>query len=262
MSGVNGYQSEPSTDEWWNLCFWEGGSYCEGGGPQYRDPSLNNHGSDLVPGQTMEGTDYVAHGGVMFYIATCLEFCWADGWPVEEDSQLKTVTPQQSQSCGDTEKDTIINEYRPGVVYSTGVSPIPSCADIQNHSSSYQYLTNFTWGELNGGFMEGNPHTGYGIIRGAAGDGLQTTRTNYGLAIYVSSGYRCPHGNNPLPDSSDTSLHMHGRAIDMYKWGGHTAPYWSEAEFNALKAAADLTMPVESFGWDRYPSTRQYHAAW
>jgi len=44
----------------------------------------------------------------------------------------------------------------------------------------------------------------------------------------------------------------------MFKNASHT---WTETEFNVLKAAADVTNPVESFFWNPYPD-RHYHAAW
>lgn len=162
--------------------------------------------------------------------------------------------------CND-ERDTMANEYKPGVVYPNGVSPEPACTDFEQHDSGYQYLTNFTWGELNGGFAAGNPHTGYGMIQSGLATGLQTTRTNYGMAIYLSSGYRCPHGNNSIPGASATSHHMRGRAVDLYNWGGQAAPYWSEQEFNELKAVADQTNPDESFSYTAY-TDRHYHVAW
>jgi len=190
----------------------------------------------------------------LFYVG-----CWACAQQTFVTQASQVIQVPQNQGCGD-ERDTMINEYRPGVVYQNGVSPIPGCSDIEYHSSGYQYLTNFTWGELNWNWGQGNPHTGWGIIHAGAANGLQTTRNNYGQAIYVSSGYRCPHGNASIP-GDDNSHHMRGRAIDMYKWGGNVAPYWSEAEFNALKDIADNTMPVESFPYTEYPD-RHYHAAW
>jgi hypothetical protein len=51
---------------------------------------------------------------------------------------------------------------------------------------------------------------------------------------------------------------MQGTAADLYA----ASQAWTEAEFNLLKAAADLTSPVESFDWDEYPSDRHYHVAW
>jgi hypothetical protein len=51
---------------------------------------------------------------------------------------------------------------------------------------------------------------------------------------------------------------MHGRAVDLYS-ASHP---WTQAEFNLLKAAADLTMPAESFSWNTYPNDRHYHVAW
>jgi len=89
-------------------------------------------------------------------------------------------------------------------------------------------------------------------------DGLEATRTNYNRGgIRLSSGYRCPHGNDAV-DGVANSLHMQGRAADMYS-ADHP---WTEEEFDLLKAAADATNPVQSTDWDEYPNDRHYHAAW
>ena len=96
------------------------------------------------------------------------------------------------------------------------------------------------------------------MIKAALTSALETTYTNYNRgAITITSGYRCPHGNNSIPGASGTSLHMHGRAADM-----KSASYaWTETEFNLLKAAADDTNPFESFSWAEY-TDHHYHASW
>lgn len=163
--------------------------------------------------------------------------------------------------CGD-ERDTMVREYLPGEVYAGGVSPRPNCSELEQHSTGYQYTTHFTWEDWNGGFSNGNPHTEFGLIRDALRTAVEAGRTIYGYAIYMSSGYRCPHGNASLPDSSPTSYHMQGRAADLYRWGGQYAPYWSEEQFNELKAIfeAESPGPVESFSYTKY-SNRHYHVA-
>jgi Peptidase M15 len=95
------------------------------------------------------------------------------------------------------------------------------------------------------------------MIRAALTTGLETTRTNYNRGgIRLTSGYRCPHGNANVGGVVN-SLHVHGRAADMYS-ADHT---WTETEFNLLKAAADATGPIESFTWTEYDD-HHYHAAW
>lgn len=164
--------------------------------------------------------------------------------------------------CGG-ERDVMTNEYSPGVVYPAGVSPKPQCSEFEQHSAGHQYSTHFTWGEWNGGFADGNPHTEYGLIGSAVRDAVEAVRTIYGYPIYLSSGYRCPHGNASIPGASSTSHHMRGRAADLYRWGGQGSPHWSEEEFNELKAVAEghWPPPDESFAYDTY-SDRHYHVAW
>jgi len=116
---------------------------------------------------------------------------------------------------------------------------------------------NFSWSELNGGFTDGNPHPPWGMVTQTLIDKLEATRTNYNRGgIRLSSGYRCPHGNR-IVGGKPESHHIYGRAADMF-----SASYtWTEDEFNRLKAAADLTNPLESFFWNTYDD-HHYHAAW
>jgi hypothetical protein len=151
------------------------------------------------------------------------------------------------EGCGD-ERDNIIEEYRGGQVAWT-----PGCGDFASGGGA----PHFSWSELNGGFTNGNPHTPWGIVTSGLTNGLETTRTNYARGgIRLSSGYRCPHGNANV-GGVQQSLHMHGRAGDMFS-SEHS---WTEAEFTLLKEAADLTGPVESLHWHTY-TDRHFHAAW
>lgn len=167
-----------------------------------------------------------------------------------------------SPSCGG-ERDVMANEYSPGVVYQAGVSPAPNCSEFDEFSPGHQYTAHFTWSEWNGGFADGNPHTQFGLVTPALRDAIEAIRTIYGFPIYMSSAYRCPHGNASIPGASSTSHHMRGRATDLYRWGGQSAPYWSEEEFNELKAIAEghWPPPDESFSYDTY-GDRHYHVAW
>jgi hypothetical protein len=154
-----------------------------------------------------------------------------------------TILPQ----CDD-ERTNMIEEYRAGQVAWT-----PACSDFANSGGS----AHFSWNELNGGFSNGNPHSPWGIVKAALTTGLENTRTNYNRGgILLSSGYRCPHGNANV-GGVQQSLHMHGRAADMFS-ADHA---WTEAEFALLKQAADLTNPSESFSWSTY-TDHHYHAAW
>lgn len=47
----------------------------------------------------------------------------------------------------------------------------------------------------------------------------------------------------------------------MYQWGGNVPPYWSQAEFDALRMIAQQTNYVESFLYNQY-ADHHYHAAW
>jgi hypothetical protein len=169
---------------------------------------------------------------------------------------LEEYEQVQVPLCGDV-RDVIRQEYDPGVVYSNGVTPKPGCGDVTSSGGT----TNFGWGELNDQWSGGSGHSPWGWIQSSLTTGLEATRTNYGAAIYLSSGYRCPHGNLGVGGVTN-SHHMRGRAADMYRNAAHT--WQNEAEFNVLKAAAEATnpMPIESFDYNTYPNDHHYHAAW
>lgn len=126
----------------------------------------------------------------------------------------------------------------------------PSCDDIEHHTSGHQTATNFTWGELNGYFQEGNPHSsnggGWGWVQSALPSGLQALRNDwaaaslggvYGPAVPLSSGYRCPHGNASIPNASNTSWHMAGLAADIsVRRIAQRHPNWGS--FNAAQKEA------------------------
>ncbi|WP_419950102.1 D-Ala-D-Ala carboxypeptidase family metallohydrolase [Candidatus Palauibacter sp.] len=148
--------------------------------------------------------------------------------------------------CGDV-RDTITTEYE-----DYGVTFRPTCWDFVSTGGG----ANFTWKELNGGFSNGNPHKpwGLGSVNTTLLPGLQATRRIYGHAIVVTSGYRCPHGNQDaggVPQSN----HMEGIAADMRSvWSR-----WSKAEFNVLKEAARdangrpmITDDGSEITWDTY----------
>lgn len=154
--------------------------------------------------------------------------------------------------CSGGENDartTMLREY-----LDFNVNWRPSCADFANSGGS----AHFSWAELNGQFSQGNPHEPWGIIVPGVLAGLESTRTLYNRGgIRVTSGYRCPHGNNSLPGSAAQSYHMQGRAVDIYSLN-HP---WTEEEFNLLRDAAADTGTVELFLWTTY-ADRHLHVAW
>ncbi len=162
---------------------------------------------------------------------------------------LLKYTIQFSAACADT-VHTIIGEYT-----TFQVNLQPTCADFANAGGT----TNFSWSELNGGWSTGNPHQPWGMVRQGLTGGLEATRTNYNRGgIRLSSGYRCPHGNQAVGGVVN-SLYMHGRAADMYS-ADHP---WTQQEFDRLRRAAGKTNPppLELFQWTTYVD-HHLHAAW
>jgi uncharacterized protein YcbK (DUF882 family) len=95
------------------------------------------------------------------------------------------------------------------------------------------------------------------MISSSLTSGLEATRSNFGAAIYLSSGYRCPHGNKDV-GGVDNSYHMHGRAGDMFDDSSHS---WTEAEFDAL--VEDVASGTVELIDDYYYYTDHHlHAAW
>jgi hypothetical protein len=153
--------------------------------------------------------------------------------------------------CTDEEIRTMIAEYE-----TFEVDLRPTCGDFANTGGT----THFSWSELNGGWAQGNPHQPWGMVRLALTNGLEATRTNYNRGgIRLTSGYRCPHGNDAV-GGEPLSRHMHGQAADMYS-ADHP---WTEQEFNLLRRAAARTRPrpFELLFWESYPEDRHLHAAW
>jgi hypothetical protein len=156
-------------------------------------------------------------------------------------------------ACHDTVR-TLRAEYP---VY--GATPQPACAAFATGGGS----THFAWWELNGSWSTGNPHRTWGLIGQGLLRGLEDTRANYARGgILLTSGYRCPHGNAGLAGAARNSLHVHGRAADMYSadYGGRN---WTSTEFDRLRLAASETVPapVQLFQWSTY-ADHHLHAAW
>jgi hypothetical protein len=124
----------------------------------------------------------------------------------------------------------------------------PACWQFTASGGTYY----FTWHELNGGFADGNPHRPYGLIQPVLASGLDLIRVRHGRAIYMSSGYRCPHGNDDAGGVSD-SAHMYGRAADLFDWAGrwNADVEWDFEAFQALRQIAIQT-GASALQWDSY----------
>ena len=77
----------------------------------------------------------------------------------------------------------------------------------------------FNWNELNGHWSDGSEygkHNPYGVFDTNLLNNIDNIRKEYGKAIKISSGYRCPQGNTDAgSEYPTTSKHMFGHAIDM-----------------------------------------------
>jgi hypothetical protein len=145
-----------------------------------------------------------------------------------------------------------VAEYTDPVYGSDGF--YPTCDEFTNTGGT----AHFSWSELNGHFLQGNPHSPWGLVSQALENRLEATRANYDRGgIRLTSGYRCPHGNYSIPDAVIQSRHTHGRAADMFS-SDHA---WTEEEFELLRSAAATTGPIELTQWTTY-NDRHLHAAW
>jgi hypothetical protein len=167
--------------------------------------------------------------------------------------------------CDDLRSDLnqeYVDTYSGGSVYFAS-GYLPNCEQWDGGWKQSGGSANFMWPELNDNWTGGgNPHEPWGIVTAGLLTGLEATRTNYNRGgILLSGAFRCPHGNAAVGGVFN-SMHVHGRAADMYS-ADHGGRNWDEAEFNLLRNAAMSTTPapVESLLWTTY-ADHHYHAAW
>ena len=162
-------------------------------------------------------------------------------------------TVDREPVCGEPEVDEIYREYRDDRYGST---IRPECEDFSDSGDSMQ----FTWDELNGKYspttvVRGNPHLPWALVTQGLKDGLDHIASNYADfdGILLTSGYRCPHGNQAV-NGAQNSYHTRGRAADLWRNG------WTRTEFDAVAQIADQLNPIERFSYDRY-SDHHLHVA-
>lgn len=178
--------------------------------------------------------------------------------PCGSSAPSNEIVLQVSRDCGD-DRDLIIDEYRTR----PEIGWVPSCSDFSTIGGNT--AEGWTWDVLNGGWKaDGNPHSvsRFGIIGPNVLSGLLATRVAYGSSINVTSGYRCPAGNQ-VAGGVYNSNHIFGYAIDMYG-NGVSRQAWSTdpTEYDTLRrlavshGAVDANLP-----WTFY-SDHHLHVAW
>jgi hypothetical protein len=194
---------------------------------------------------------------------TAFSYVWIGSWAnaawhaYDHSDRPFTIS---SDGCGD-ERDAIIDEYRTrGVPWTAGVAgSLPTCGDFATAGGS----AHFTWHQLH--HAPGSGHRPLGIVKQVLWEGLEKTRVEYGTGpdagITITSGYRCPHGNELVYASLGlpvyaASRHQHGEAVDMKP----TTRPWNENEWirlrnAALKAGATWIEPYED-------APSHVHAQW
>ncbi len=130
-------------------------------------------------------------------------------------------------------------------VYS--INTQPSCGSFANSGGS----EHFSWSQLNGGFSTGNPHSPWGMVSQSVKTGLDYIVNNYNnfSGIYLTSGYRCPHGNANV-GGSPTSSHMSGYAAHIQRPGWTKEEYEMVAE--VVKDAGGRSLPYSTDPADRH----------
>lgn len=128
-------------------------------------------------------------------------------WKVEDDTvvlfRYYTPAPRSDwraacSSSGD-DRERLILEYP-----AYGLTYLPTCAEFTQTSRAQS----FTFNEL-------APNYSWAILRDELFTGADSTRTSYGSALTVNSGYRSPSHNASIPRSSTSSRHMFGDAVDF-----------------------------------------------
>ena len=116
----------------------------------------------------------------------------------------------------DPEVQTLIDQY------TNHRCTVPSASDFTD-SAHYVNPGHFTFDELR------DPNYQHAIIKDSLRNGLEATRTNYGSAITVTSGYRSPDTNAGTAGSASCSDHCYGTAADLSirnSSGAHDCSIW------------------------------------
>ena len=152
---------------------------------------------------------------------------------------LLAETVDRERVCGEQEVDEIYREYRDDQ-YGSNIRP--GCEDFSDSGDS----THFTWSQLNGGFTNGNPHRSWGMVAQRLKNALDHIASNYANfdGILLTSGYRCPHGNQNV-GGVPHSYHTHGTAADLLRAG------WDESEFDRVSTLAK-GLGAETLEFDTY----------
>lgn len=202
---------------------------------------------------------------------------WLDNGEIISVTVLSCRRPGGGNSC-DPEKREIIAEYD-NPRWPVAERATPRCNDIDHNGDG---TTHFSWAELNGYFQRGNPHTEYGWVQPSLKSGLEALRTawgestvrrtnGYSVALPVTSGYRCPHGNTQV-DGEPSSWHLEGRAADIStrtiagispKWNRMTSSQRAEIRilYNHLTVLAREKGARDLQPFSKYDD-RHFHAAW
>ena len=119
----------------------------------------------------------------------------------------------------------------------------PSCFDFQTGGGTL----NFTWDEFMGGWQDGTEygaHRPFGIMDPFVMNAVQLLRDWYGGPIVLTSGYRCPQGNQDV-GGVPGSLHMDGAAVDI-STGCNQNYYFTLANYAAN------SLGLSPYGWGIY----------
>jgi hypothetical protein len=147
-----------------------------------------------------------------------------DGYYCPESGGTEFTGGSPGGYCGPT-VDSLVAEYTTGPHAPDNFTGVTCDIFSQSGGSAH-----FSWSELNGGWSGGNEHPPWGLIRPTLLSNLESARTTFNTAIYLSSGFRCPNGNASV-GGVPNSYHLQGRAADMYSTSSHS---WTQAQFDSL----------------------------
>ena len=174
---------------------------------------------------------------------------------------LRGVGNQANADC-DAKQRELASEYSDRSLSSRRIE----CSEFADSGDS----RNFTWEQLVGGSnmrgVENGKHSPWGLMSASAINGVDQVYDvfydKFGLALVVSSGFRCPQGNSDVGSKLKNSAHMFGEAVDIDVEGLETG-VMTQPQHSILVQAIENSGGTVPNSYAKYSqSLTHVHAHW